>query len=102
MDGLTAFQPPPENMLSEQIDLPTLYLSLGLVHPEGSGVRIVAWSGAGISHMSPAKARRLAKEMRATPQALELLPAIRGLEALANRADELATPLASMVVEGAG
>lgn len=94
------FQLPPEGMISERADFPALHLSLGLMHLDGAGLRVVSWNGEGITHMSPAKARRMAKELRETRTAFELLPAIRGLEALANRADELLSGLASAPAEG--
>lgn len=75
----TAFPMPPAGMLSEQINLIDYGLILGLIHPEGSPILIVAWDGERMRRLLPDQAAKWADEIALTPGLGPVLTAIRGL-----------------------
>jgi hypothetical protein len=90
MDAMTDFRAPPAGLLAQQITLPDHRLALGIVAIKGAGVRVAKWDGEHLGHMSPAKARRFAREMAAGPYGAELRPVIEALDLLADKADAIA------------
>lgn len=92
--------------ISEGIVLPHHRLVLGLQHRSDSGLRVCAWDGRLLRHMSPAKARRTARELLDADASLK--PVADAMNKLADRCDELAKPpwveiapgLATMPAEG--
>ena len=78
--------------ISEGVAFPLHRLVLGLQHRDDSGLRVCAWDGQFLRHMSPAKARRLAKEMDEGDSGRALKPVTDALMRLADRCDELALP----------
>src|SRR3569833_1257235 len=64
-----AFTLPPAGLLSEQIDLPDLLLSFGLIHREGEGIKVGAWDGELIRTVPPEAATRWARDIEASPYA---------------------------------
>lgn len=91
-----AFPLPPAGMMSEQIDLPDYRLSLGLIHPEGSPILIVAWDGERFRRMLPDMAQQWLDEIVLTPG---LAPVIEAIRKLVKRAGDIAVA-SLMVTEG--
>lgn len=93
-----------DGMFSEPVDLSDYRLVLGLQHRPGAGLRVCAWDGENVRHMSPAAARRLAKSLDGEA----LKPVADALEALADRVGEIEAsvaaarlnPLSEMAAEG--
>lgn len=96
---MTDFTPPPVNMLSERIDLPDHRLSLGLMHIDGAGVRLVAWDGAILRHMAPAAARRWASDLASGAYAEAYAPVIKAVDRLNDKAEEIAARVAAQRAE---
>ena len=76
--------------VSHGVVLPLHRLVLGIQHREDAGLRVCAWDGQHFRHMSPAKARRLAKEYADSPAGPALKPVSDELVKLADKCDELA------------
>lgn len=85
------FTAPPVGMLSEQIDLPDHQLTLGLMHPEGQALRIVAWDGERWRHLSEGAAIKWARELEADRYAASFAQVSDGLRALASKVNEIGT-----------
>lgn len=83
------FVRPPEGMLSERIDLDEFGLTLGLIHPEGSPMLIVAWNGERFTKMLPDQASAWADELIAAGQAVPLAPVIEAVRRLVKRVGEI-------------
>jgi hypothetical protein len=90
-----AFAMPPEGMMLEQVNLIDFGLVLGLVHPEGSPILVVAWDGKQFRRLLPEQASNWADEIALTPG---LAPVITAIRALVKRAGDLA--LASLIPVG--
>lgn len=86
---MTDFTPPPEGILSEQIDLPDHQMSLGLMHIDGAGIRIMTWDGERMRHQSVAAARRFASDLSEGPCSAVYQPVIDAVEKLLERVDEI-------------
>jgi hypothetical protein len=101
------FAMPPSGMLSEQIDLVEFNLVLGLIHPEGSPLLIVAWDGERFRRMLPEQASQLADDLIDAGYGEAMTPAIEAIRSLVRRVGEIVTAaimrresLAEMKVEG--
>jgi len=83
------FVMPPERMLSEQIDLQPYGLVLGLVHPEGSPMLVVAWNGERFTKLLPEQASQWADELVSAGEAVSLAPVIAAIRKLVKRVGEI-------------
>lgn len=92
---MTGFTPPPPGMLSEQIDLPDHQMSLGLMHIDGAGIRIMTWDGERMRHQSVAAARRFASDLAEGPYSAVYQPVIDAVEKLLERVDEISAKAAA-------
>lgn len=107
VDGHNHFPLPPDGMLSERIDLIPYGLVLGLVHPEGSPMLVVAWDGEKFKRMLPEQASQWADDLIAAGHAVTLAPVIEAVRKLVRRVGEIITEsimrqssLSEMEVEG--
>jgi hypothetical protein len=83
---VTDFTLPPEGMFTDQRDFVELRLVLGVMHPESAdGVRVVAWDGNKLRHMTGEAARKWAAEIEPL---LELRDATEAIRQLADEADQ--------------
>lgn len=74
------FTLPPEGMFTDQRDFIERRLVLGLMHPESAdGVRVVAWDGSNLRHMTSDAARTWAAEIEPLLALREVTEAIRQL-----------------------
>jgi len=101
------FAMPPVGMMSEQVDLSDPFgVVLGLVHPEGSPLLVVAWDGERFRRMLPEQAADWADQLVAAGYARELEPVISAIRALVRKVGEIIAAsimrrsLAGMEVEG--
>lgn len=87
----TAFDPSPAMaMLSEPADLSAFRLVLGLLHVEHEdAVRVAAYDGACVRHLSPEAARAWALDIERGDYSAELEPISAALRALARRVEEI-------------
>lgn len=90
-----AFPMPPAGMMSEAVNLIEFGLVLGLVHPEGSPIMVVAWDGTCFRRLLPDQASKWADEIALTPG---LGPVIEAIRKLVKRAGDIA--VASMMPAG--
>lgn len=87
---MTEFTAPPPGMLSEQIDLPSHEMTLGLMHPE-EGLRICVWDGLRLRHLTHDAAVKWAQELEAEKDAAMFAPVSRALRTLAAKVNGLET-----------
>lgn len=87
----TEFQPAPPGMFSERIDLDAYELTLGLIHPEGSPILIVAWDGHGFTRLLPEQATAWADQLVAAGQLVALAPVIESIRKLVRGVGEIVT-----------
>jgi hypothetical protein len=84
------FRMPPPGMLSEQIDLSDPFgLVLGLIHPEGLPMLVVAWDGENFRRLLPDQASTWADELVAAGQAVPLAPVIEAIRKQVKRVGEI-------------
>lgn len=86
--------------LIEPIVLRDYGIAVGGVEIEGTGLRVGTFSDNTVRHMSPAAARRLAKQLAADDEAPALGPVIEALNAVADRVEAVTHPLADMQAVG--
>lgn len=93
------FRLPPEGMISERIDLIDFELVLGLIHPEGSPMLVVAWDGKTMRRLLAEQATTWADEIALMP---ELAPVTAAIRKLVRRMGEIASEaiMRNMAVEG--
>lgn len=85
-----AFVMPPPGMLSEQTDLSDPFgLVLGLIHPEGSPMMVVAWDGERWRKLLPEQASQWADELTAAGHGEALAPVIEAIRALVRKVGEI-------------
>lgn len=89
-EDVTTFTLPPDGMLSEQIDLPSHEMSLGLMHPE-EGLRICVWDGQRWRRLTHDAAIRFAQELETSAEATMFAPVSQALRALAAKVNGLET-----------
>lgn len=81
---------PPAGMLSEEVDLGEPFgLVLGLIHPEGSPMLVVAWNGQRLTRMLPEEASAWADDLIAAGQAVPLAPVIAAIRKLVKRVGDI-------------
>ena len=85
------FIAPPAGTLSDQIDLTEHRLTLGLMHPESSTLRIVAWDGQVFRNLTEDAAVKWAQQIESEAYAKVLAPVSDALRTLAAGANEIET-----------
>lgn len=87
------FPMPPAGMFTDQRDFVEFGLVLGLMHPESAdGVRVVAWDGEVLRHLTSGAARKYADDLVSEGHGKLLAHVINALRGLANEADRRNSP----------
>jgi hypothetical protein len=77
--------------LIDPVELPDYRLTVGLIFVQGVGYRVGTWDGYESRQMSPAAARRFARDLGSGEAGDALLPVISAINTAADKVDGLAS-----------